>query len=54
MQCGYHPDREPVGACVSCGRLICMECKALLGGKMYCTPCADKIFVQNKGEATSY
>jgi hypothetical protein len=51
MQCAYHPDREPVGACVSCGRLICVECKALLGGKMYCTPCADKIFVPNKGEA---
>jgi hypothetical protein len=50
MQCAYHPDREPVGACVSCGRLICVECKALLGGKMYCTPCADKIFVPNKGE----
>ncbi len=48
MQCAYHPDREPVGACVACGRLICVECKALLGGKMYCTPCADKIFVQDK------
>jgi hypothetical protein len=52
MQCAYHPDREPVGACVSCGRLICVECKALLGGKIYCTPCADKNFVQNKGEVT--
>jgi hypothetical protein len=48
MNCAYHPDRQPVGACVACGRLICVECKALLGGKMYCTPCADKIFV-NKG-----
>lgn len=52
MQCAYHPDREPIGACVSCGRLICVECKALLGGKMYCTPCADKIFVQDKAEPT--
>lgn len=50
MQCAYHPDREPVGACVSCGRLICVECKALLGGKIYCTPCADKIFVQDRAE----
>lgn len=52
MQCAYHPDREPIGACVSCGRLICIECKALLGGKMYCTPCADKIFVQDRAEPT--
>jgi DNA-directed RNA polymerase subunit RPC12/RpoP len=52
MRCAYHPDNEPVGACVACGRLICVECKALLGGKIYCTPCADKIFVQNKPETT--
>jgi hypothetical protein len=48
MQCAYHPDRDPVGACVSCGRLICSECKTLLGGKIYCSQCADRIFV--KGE----
>ena len=50
MRCAYHPDNEPVGACVACGRLICVECKALLGGKIYCTPCADKIFVQGKAD----
>lgn len=46
MRCAYHPECEPVGACVACGRLICVECKAMLGGKIYCTPCADKIFVR--------
>lgn len=45
MRCAYHPDREPIGACVECGRLICVECKATLGGRMYCTPCADRKFV---------
>jgi hypothetical protein len=49
MQCAYHPDREPVGACVSCGKLICADCKATLGGKIYCTLCADKLFVQKEG-----
>ena len=53
MQCSYHPEREPVGACVACGRLICVECKALLGGKMYCTPCADKIFVHDRTETVA-
>jgi hypothetical protein len=52
MQCAYHPDREPVGACVSCGKLICADCKATLGGKIYCTPCADKLFV-NKEETAA-
>jgi len=52
MQCAYHPDREPMGACVACGKLICMECKAVLGGKIYCTPCADKLFIkENAGQS---
>ncbi|GEM_PF-4299781 len=50
IHCAYHSDREPVGACVECGRLICVECKATLGGRMYCTPCADKKFVDKPPE----
>ena len=42
--CAYHPDRDAVGACVSCGRLICLECKTVLAGKTYCNPCVDKQF----------
>ena len=44
MKCYYHSDREPVGACVSCGQLICSECKVTLGGRIYCNPCADERF----------
>jgi hypothetical protein len=51
MQCAYHPDREPVGACVECGRLICSECKTAIQGKFYCSPCADKVFVHRSEEA---
>jgi len=50
MHCAYHPDKEPVGACVECGKLICVECKALLGGRLYCTPCADKKFVHKQAD----
>ncbi|MFC2019039.1 hypothetical protein ACFLU4_03680 [Chloroflexota bacterium] len=42
MKCAYHPDRDAVGLCVSCGRFVCSECKAELGGKIYCNSCADK------------
>jgi len=45
MKCAYHPEREAVGACVDCGRLICAECKTVLGGKIYCNSCADKMAV---------
>lgn len=44
MVCAYHPDREAVGACVNCGQLICEECKTVLAEKIYCNPCANKLF----------
>lgn len=46
MNRSYHPGREPVGGCVSCGRLICSECKVILGGKVYCNPCADALLTE--------
>jgi len=45
MDCAYHPGKEAVVACVNCGKLICIECKTELGGKAYCPPCANEIFV---------
>jgi len=42
MKCAYHPENDAVGACVSCGRLVCSECRTTLGGKIYCKPCAEK------------
>ena len=43
MKCTYHPEIDAVGACANCGRLICAECKVVLGEKTYCKPCADKL-----------
>lgn len=44
MNCYYHPDREAIGTCVSCGKPTCAECKVVLAEKFYCNPCVDKIF----------
>ena len=44
--CAYHPEADVVGACVNCGRLICAECKTVLAEKIYCNPCADKLFAE--------
>jgi hypothetical protein len=49
MTCYYHPDREAVGMCVSCGKPVCVECKVMLGEKIYCNPCADKMFASRTG-----
>ncbi len=43
-KCAYHSEADAVGACVNCGKLVCAECKTVLGGKIYCNPCADKQF----------
>lgn len=42
MKCAYHPEREPSGACVSCGNLICAECEVQIGEKKYCKQCVSK------------
>lgn len=52
-ECGYHPGRDTVGACVACGKMVCGECRTVLGGKIYCQPCADDIFVKKKAGGPS-
>ena len=52
-ECGYHPGRDTVGACVACGKMVCTECRTVLGGKIYCQPCADEIFVKKKPAGAS-
>ena len=46
MRCYFHPEAEGVGTCVNCGRAVCTECKVEVGGKIYCRPCADQIFIK--------
>ena len=43
IQCAFHPDKEPVVACVSCGKLLCMDCRNSIAGKYYCSPCSDRL-----------
>jgi hypothetical protein len=33
-KCTYHPEREAIAACSGCGRLVCAECKTVLGKKL--------------------
>jgi len=39
MKCAVHPDIDAVGACCSCGRLVCPECKVVIDGHIYCNRC---------------
>jgi hypothetical protein len=49
--CFYHPRRKADWACAECGRMICIECRAILENKVYCEPCVSKIFVRTQAKA---
>jgi hypothetical protein len=43
LTCAYHQGVDAVGACVSCGKLVCNECKVNLKGKIYCNHCVEDL-----------
>ena len=43
--CSFHPGKDAVGACVSCGKMVCIACRTELHEKVYCPACANKLFV---------
>jgi len=43
--CTYHPGKDAIGACISCGKMVCIACRTELHEKVYCPPCANKLFV---------
>jgi|GEM_PF-2779720 len=43
MKCSYHPEIESIGACLNCGRLVCIGCQLLYEGKSYCKSCAKEL-----------
>lgn len=47
MKCSNHADREPVGMCVSCNKLICEDCAVKIDSKYYCKDCVSKMYSNN-------
>jgi hypothetical protein len=46
MKCLNHLEVDAIGACVRCGKGLCIDCKRELGGRIHCQSCADAIFTQ--------
>jgi hypothetical protein len=42
ISCATHEDREAIGACVVCGRVVCDECVDDVGGCFLCADHADR------------
>jgi hypothetical protein len=42
LVCPNHPDREGVGICVSCRRVVCADCATKLDGINHCKQCLEK------------
>lgn len=47
MNCSNHKDREAVGMCVRCHKLICEECKVKINNKYYCKDCVSEMYSYN-------
>lgn len=41
MQCDNHPDKDAIGACVSCGKGVCSLCKISFDGLIHCRQCVE-------------
>ena len=44
MNCSNHMDREPIGMCVRCNKLICKECAVKINNKYYCKECVSEMY----------
>jgi len=53
--CSRHASKEAVGACINCGKLVCVACHKEIDGKSYCPVCLEKLFAATevKTEPTS-
>ncbi len=40
--CAYHPGKQAVARCVSCGLLVCSDCRAIRWNRNYCPSCAGE------------
>ena len=38
-QCHYHPERDGVGICMKCNKVICTECSTRIDGINHCAAC---------------
>lgn len=47
MNCSNHGEREAVGMCVRCHKLICEECKVKINNKYYCKDCVTEMYSDN-------
>jgi hypothetical protein len=41
--CPNHPASTAVGVCMSCGRLVCSECRTRVDGRNVCPECASEL-----------
>ena len=52
MGCAIHPEEETIGICVQCGKAVCLECRTMVGDKVYCPVCTAKVYEKGAGVRT--
>lgn len=53
MKCSNHIDREPVGMCVSCNKLVCEDCAVKIDSKYYCKECVSEMYSNNSNRSNT-
>ena len=48
MNCSNHQEREAIGMCIGCSKLICEECAVKINNKYYCKNCVSDMYSKNK------
>lgn len=48
MNCSNHQEREAIGMCIGCSKLICEECAVKIDNKYYCKNCISDMYSKNK------
>ena len=50
--CFYHPDRQGVGICMSCGKVVCADCSTRIDGINHCSLCLEALERQSRAQGT--
>lgn len=53
MNCSKHKEREAIGICVKCHKLICEECAVKIQNKYYCKECIIEMYSSKENEVNN-
>ncbi len=53
MKCYFHEDRDAIGTCINCGKVVCSLCAETIQGRLTCRMCVDSAWVDGTKQETT-